>query len=89
MADVKASLKLRDSLANTNLVNSVSGAGSIQGAASAFNAAGTNLAVPGTITLNSDEKQLVLINQIRNTQIQEKTQERSIESIFFKLPGPQ
>lgn len=74
MADVKASLKLRDALASANLANSVTGSGSIQGAAAAFNAAGTNLAVPVTITLTPDERQLVLINQIRNSQIQERTQ---------------
>lgn len=74
MADVRASLKLRDALANANSANSVTSANNIQGAAVAFNAAGTNLAVPVSITLNPDEKQLVLIDQIRNGQAQEKTQ---------------
>ena len=74
MADVRASLKLRDALANANSANSVTNANNIQGAAVAFNAAGTNLAVPVSITLNADEKQLVLIDQIRNGQAQEKTQ---------------
>lgn len=70
MADVRASLKLRDALANANTVNSVTNASSIQGAAVAFNAAGTSLAVPVSITLSPDEKQLVLIDQIRNGQAQ-------------------
>lgn len=79
LVNVQTSMQLRDQLKNTAVVSSSNSGNAavitnIQSAATALNVQNTPLAVPTTITLTPDQKQLVLISNIKATEIAETSQ---------------